>query len=352
MFSWPTQLRVNELVIQDVQDGVLVVDAAGAVRLHNRQAITLIGSDSLDALAVDRLAPDLARQLAEWRERGVVAGDPIRFGLSGRRVHARFQSAGVAGSSLVLIFLEDLSRLEEEAQRVKLVALGRLTASIAHEIRNPLSAITHASDLMAEENRAQGRERLSRIIRDNASRLDRMVRDVLELNRRDRVLPEPIPLADFVTSFIQEFAQYEKLPPTGFAVSIEPDLVADFDRVHLNQILWNLVRNAWRHSTQRVGAVGVRAEIAAGRLELHVCDDGPGVPAELQGQLFEPFFTTFSKGTGLGLYIARELAAANGVALDYVRRESEAGADFRMRWPNPTTRRAPLADPDASHETT
>lgn len=325
------QLRVNELVIQDVQDGVLVVDTDGAIRLHNRQASALVGAASLDGDTLEARAPDLARQLEAWRASAVASGEALRFQPGGPRVRARFQSAGVAGGSLALVFLEDLSRLEEESQKVKLVALGRLTANIAHEIRNPLSAITHAADLMAEENRAQGRERLSRIIRDNAHRLDRMVKDILELNRRDRVQIEPIPLADFVTSFLADFAQYDGAPPAVFAVEIDPAHVVEFDRVHLHQVLWNLVRNAWRHSRQDSASVRIRAAIAKGRLELHVSDDGPGVPADLQGQLFEPFFTTFSKGTGLGLYIARELAQANGVALEYA--PGGPGADFLLRWP-------------------
>jgi two-component system, NtrC family, sensor histidine kinase PilS len=329
------QLRVNELVIQDVADGVLVVDATGLVRQHNRQAAQLLGQSDLDGRALAELAPAFTQQLAEWRAGRAGEREPIRIAATERRVRARFQGAGVAGASLTLVFIEDLSRLEEEAQRVKLVALGRLTANIAHEIRNPLSAITHASDLMAEENRAHGRERLGRIIRDNAYRLDRMVRDVLELNRRDRAQIEPIALAAFVDTFVEEFTQYGKLAPEAFVIEIAADVVAAFDRVHLHQILWNLVGNAWRHSSQSAASVRVRAESVGGRLELHVIDDGPGVAPEARAQLFEPFFTTFSKGTGLGLYIARELAAANGAVLEYVAPAAgttAGGADFRLRW--------------------
>jgi two-component system sensor histidine kinase PilS (NtrC family) len=324
------QLRVNELVIQDVQDGVLVVDAAGIVRQSNRQAAALIGAARIDHLPVDVIAPDLAKQLHGWRNRDAGARDVVRLPDPERRVRVRFQDAGVSGRSFTLVFLEDLSRLEQEAQKVKLVALGRLTASIAHEIRNPLSAITHATDLLAEENRAAGRERLARIIRDNAYRLDRMVQDVLELNRRDLAQVEPLGLAAFVTTFLDDFAQYEKVARETFDVRIDAGLVAAFDRVHLNQVLWNLVRNACRHSTREPGSVILRAETLGGRIELHVCDDGPGVPEAVRGQLFEPFFTTFSKGTGLGLYIARELCAANGTTLAYV--PGTPGADFVIRW--------------------
>ena len=251
------------------------------------------------------------------------------------------------GADFSLIFLEDLSRLEDEAQRLKLVALGRLTANIAHEIRNPLSAITHANDLVREENRAAGRERLTRIIRDNAYRLDRMVKDVLELNRRDCVQAERFDLVVYLQTFIEEFTQAEGIPLDGVVLDNREERPAvaqpqvqtaahqharliECDRVHLNQILWNLARNAWRHSRQQSASVQFQVETLSGRLALHVIDDGPGIPLELRAQLFEPFFTTYSKGTGLGLYIARELAAANGASLDYV--PGREGADFRIHW--------------------
>ncbi len=204
---------------------------------------------------------------------------------------------------------------------------GRLTANIAHEIRNPLSAISHAGELLAEENRQPGRDRLNRIIRDNAKRLDRMVKDVLELNRRDRVQPETIRLATFLEMFIDDLVQNEGYQRDAFRVDADAEAVVEFDRVHLNQVLWNLARNAWRHSRQRPAACGSRWCATAG-VELRMIDDGEGVPEHLRGQLFEPFFTTYSGGTGLGLYIARELCAANGAELIYGERAQ--GAEFRV----------------------
>jgi two-component system sensor histidine kinase PilS (NtrC family) len=324
------QLRINQLVIRDVDDGVMVVDAAGLVRQHNPRVDALLGRPAPGLAPVDAYSPELAGALADWREGRARAG-AFLLPESGRRVRPRFvRPAGAEGDSFTVIYLEDLSKLEDQARQMKLAALGRLTANIAHEIRNPLAAITHAAELMLEENRAPARERLTRIIRDNAKRLDRMVRDVLELNRRDRVQPEPIRLGGALAAFLDEFAYNERLDRAGFVLELESDETVEFDRVHLQQILWNLVRNAWRHSQKRAGSVRVRLQRQGSRLELHVVDDGPGVAKELQGQLFEPFFTTFSGGTGLGLYIARELAAANGAVLEYVDRPE--GADFRIAW--------------------
>jgi len=325
-----SQLRINQLVIQDVQDGVLVVDPNGLVRSHNRRVDQLLGRVAPELDQIDAYSPELGRALAEWREGRGRTTATLTLGDSSTLVRARFVEAGVAGDRFTVIYLEDISKLEDQARQVKLAALGRLTANIAHEIRNPLAAITHAVELLREENRQPGRERLTRIIHDNAGRLDRMVKDVLELNRRDRVQAEAIRVGAFLAAFVDEFVQNEQLDRNAFALERNGDGVVEFDRVHLQQILWNLARNAWRHSRKSAGSVRLRLQRLGGRLELHVIDDGSGVARDLQSQLFEPFFTTYSAGTGLGLFIARELCAANGAVLDYIDRT--AGADFRITW--------------------
>jgi two-component system sensor histidine kinase PilS (NtrC family) len=325
------QLRINRLIVRDVQDGVLVVDANGLVRLHNPRVSELLGRVLPEGSRVEAFSEELAQRLAAWRagRGGGIAN--MQFADSGRLVRARFVSAGAAGDAAALVFLEDLSKLQEQAQQLKLAALGRLTASIAHEIRNPLSAITHAGDLLYEENRGPQKERMVQIIRDNARRLERMVHDVLELSRRDRVRPEPIRVRQYLLTFIEEFARNEgQIPGESFAVEAGNDVTVEFDRAHLNQVLWNLLHNAWRHCRKLAGSVRIAASRKANRVELHVIDDGEGVPKALQAQLFEPFFTTFASGTGLGLYIARELCAANGATLDY--QDRGAGADFRILW--------------------
>jgi two-component system sensor histidine kinase PilS (NtrC family) len=325
------QLRINQLVIQDMQDAVLVVDGNGLVRQHNPQVSALLGSQAPELDQIENFSPEIARALEHWRNAAGGAVETLLLSGSGKFVRARFVEAGVAGGSISLVFLEDLSRLQEQAQQLKLAALGRLTANIAHEIRNPLSAISHASELLVEEQRGPSQERLLRIIQDNSKRLDRMVSDVLELTRRDRVHPEAIQLAIFLPTFIDEFGQNERIPATSFALEVHEASEIVFDRVHLQQVLWNLLRNAWRHSRQREASVRVVVRRRANRVELDVIDDGEGVPTHLRQQLFEPFFTTYSVGTGLGLYIAREMCAANAAVLEYVVPPGEAaGADFRI----------------------
>ena len=323
------QLSVSERVIRDMQDGVMVVDSSEKVRQWNPQAEALLG---VHAPAYPDLASFSVTLAGEYRNFKSDTKDrltSLRVPGSGALLRARFVRAGESGD--VLIYLEDMGRIQQQAQQIKLAALGRLTANIAHEIRNPLSAISHAAELLLEEKRAEGYERLSRIITDNARRLERLVRDVLELGRRDRASPEPIRLAGFLESFLEEMAMHEQTDRTLFALKAGADTTLLFDRTHLNQVMWNLLSNAKRYCSGRPGAVRIEtAELpsSSGRVELHIIDDGAGVGEEAAGKIFEPFFTTHSKGTGLGLYIARELCEANDAVLEWV--GNEPGAHFRI----------------------
>ena len=233
--------------------------------------------------------------------------------------------------SPTVIFVEDAGRIRAQAQQMKLVALGRLTASIAHEIRNPLSSIGHAADLMLEEGkRSEGDQRLLAIIRDNTLRLDRMVQEVLYLNRRDRAQPETFDGALYLRQFAHEFCGTEKVPEGVFRIDAQVTQKVLFDRSHFDQVLWNLSRNAWRHCYRKEGSVSMvlRPGTRDNTLQLDVIDDGPGVPASALPHLFEPFFTTDAQGTGLGLYIARELSEVNGAHVDYL--AGKNGAHFRL----------------------
>ncbi len=322
------QLSVSERVIRDMQDGVMVVDLKEKVRQWNPQAEMLLRVRA-------PVQPDLASFSVVLAEQyRIYKGDAreriasLRVPGSGALLRARFVLAGESGD--VLIYIEDMGRIQQQAQQIKLAALGRLTANIAHEIRNPLSAISHAAELLREEKRIEGQARLSRIINDNAQRLERLVRDVLELGRRDRTSQEPVRLTGFLESCLEEMAMHERIDPTVFALAVEADTVLLFDRTHLNQVLWNLLSNALRYCSGGSGAIRieVRNMATSGRTELHIIDDGAGIDEEAQGKIFEPFFTTHGKGTGLGLYIARELCEANDAELEWI--DNAPGAHFRI----------------------
>ncbi|HSD60432.1 MAG TPA: ATP-binding protein [Burkholderiales bacterium] len=323
--------QVSRLVIQDMHDGVLVVDGEGVVRQRNTRAEQLFGLGPGAGALLASCAPVLAERFAAWRSGAADEFDLLRIAPANRLVRTRFVAVSEERERGAVIFLEDMSRVQAQAQQLKLASLGRLTANIAHEIRNPLSAISHASELLQEEPTATPtQKRLTGIIRDNTYRVDRMVQEVMQLNRRDRAMQEVFPAADFLRAFADGFAQNERLPREGFALEVEGEPRLCFDRSHLNQVLWNLCRNAWRHGRKREGSVKLRAVPGAtpNTTLIEVQDDGPGIPAALRSQVFEPFFTTVTSGTGLGLYIAREICDANGATLDCL--DTETGAHFRI----------------------
>jgi two-component system sensor histidine kinase PilS (NtrC family) len=321
------QTRVNQLVIADMQDGVLVLDRQGRVVEHNPQAMRLLGMDTLLGLALGAVLPGLEARWHAWRDAGARPPVSVDLEARGKEVRARLLDTGTE-DRFTVVFVEDMTRSREHAQQLKLAALGRLTANIAHEIRNPLSAISHASELLDEERRDEDRARLTRIIHDNTLRLERLVADVLQLNRRDRISAERIVLNTWLRGFLEEFNANESVPAGRIVVEPARDAWVEFDREHLRQVLWNLLRNAVRHARAEPGSVRLAARAFGDQVELNVTDNGPGVPVSVQGQLFEPFFTTDSKGTGLGLYLARELSAANRAPLEYV--NDQPGAHFRV----------------------
>jgi two-component system, NtrC family, sensor histidine kinase PilS len=326
--------QVNQLVIQDMQDGVLVVDERGVIRQINSRAEAILGPlrRSHREVLLQDYAPTLAARLGQWRRDPSSGFDPLRTVQTHKPTAARFVQAGISRNVGVVIFLEDLTRVQQQAQQLKLASLGRLTANIAHEIRNPLSAINHATELLLEESalRSPSHARMLQIIHDNTQRLDRMVQDVLKLNRRDRAVREDFDLGDYLETFAAEFCEIDKVPADTIHVETEIEATISFDRSHLNQIMWNLCRNALRYCQKKPGSivVSVQSGPRQGTVELNVIDDGMGVAESLRAHLFEPFFTTASSGTGLGLYIAREICEANAATLEYV--ERPVGAQFSL----------------------
>src|SRR5436190_3889275 len=325
--------QVNRLIIQDMQDGVLVVDLNGVVRGHNAQVTRLLGGFGRmrGGMRLAEFSSTLHDYWRRWQEDFAEALPPFKVDVTQRLLRVRLVRIGAGLNGGTLIYLEDLGRAQSEAQQMKLAAMGRLTASIAHEVRNPLSAINQAAQLLEEDGSvAPEGQRLLLMIRNNAKRIDRIVGEVMQLNRRDRQQPEVIPLVDFMTSLVEEIVQAEAIPPRGVVMQVPDDLLVIFDRGHLNQIVWNLVRNAWQHCQKKESSIRILARpgYMGDAVILELGDDGQGIPAELRGQIFEPFLTTRPGGTGLGLYIARELADANGAALELL--PKGPGAHFRI----------------------
>ncbi|WP_410500068.1 sensor histidine kinase [Chitinibacter sp. S2-10] len=321
--------QVNARILQDVSDGVFVVDEQNIIRQYNEQAARLTGLKPAIGSSLYADVPELATPLIRWRSQPGVATELVQTAGGRNTLRARFVPLSSDGNGNVLIYLEDMARLRREAQQLKLAALGRLTANLAHEIRNPLGAISQAAELLREEVPENAvLQKLTRIINDNSLRLERMVKEVLELNRRDRVTRQEIRLADWLMTFNEQFTLQEKIQQP---IQIECDrkVLVHFDSGHLQQVLWNLARNGWRYCSQRAGSLQIIVTRQHDFWVLDVLNDGPSVPTDALSQLFEPFFTTDSKGTGLGLYIAREICAANGALLEYLA-PPRGGACFRI----------------------
>ncbi|HEY8024736.1 MAG TPA: ATP-binding protein [Burkholderiaceae bacterium] len=353
------QEAINRLVIADMGDGILVVEPDSTVQISNPAAERMLGISLASGDAVFRLIDRAAlTQIAEaffqWlgkteRERlsetsvfvVVRPGDEApmlgattiwgwRRELS-VRLKLRFgtvKAIGLEGDRTV-IFLQDVTEIENQAQQLKLASMGRLTASIAHEVRNPLSAISYASSLLAEDIVAPGSKRLLNIIGDNVARLNRMIEDILNLSRKALVHGEPIQLLPFFTEIAEELRQTYAISEDVLQLIDIGEQSVRFDPLHLREVLTNLLSNAIRYASRKPGSVRLHLASNTGRLELHVQDDGVAISPEVRAHLFEPFYTTSSKGTGLGLYLARELCLNNGAMLDYEYRmeKSEDGVE-------------------------
>ena len=348
--------QINALITHEMQDGVLVVDQHLNIQHHNIQAATLLGleEDEWHKKQLQEIAPEIAELMQQWLEtpKQTVNKSPhhiLKVDTLSHELRVSFlpidaqKDADNLGTEKTMpsdkkmmqgavIFLEDWSQMQTQAHQVKLAALGRLTANIAHEIRNPLSAISHANQLLQEDEEVTpANMRMLQIISDNVQRLDQIIKDVLELNRRDRTNQEVIQLDHFISDFYSQFCAVEKIPAHCFHLALKnTDTNILFDRRHLNQILWNLCKNGWRHSKQVENSLKLDVYLVSRTQTLHVdiIDNGDGIPTSVSSHLFEPFFTTEKSGTGLGLYIARELADANGAKLQF--KTSSAGSQFSM----------------------
>ena len=325
--------QLNQYIIQQLQSGVLVVDPDNDIRLANQTAHTLLGFGQQPRTQLAQTAPDLAQQLHHWKNDNQWQPQAFQSPRAGSTLIPRFSELQTAGGKGTLILLEDSAQLAQKTQQIKLASLGRLTASIAHEIRNPLGAISHAAQLLAESDKLdQGDKRLTEIICNHSKRVNTIIENVLQLSRRSASHPQDLALTDWLTEFRKEFVQMDGLRPKQLELDIEPrDVRIRVDPGHLHQVLTNLCQNAFDHAGEGT-AVRLRVRRAdKAAVWLDVVDNGPGIDAETAEQMFEPFYTTASSGTGLGLYIVRELCEINQARLSY-QPVPEGGSSFRIRF--------------------
>ncbi|QOW22559.1 sensor histidine kinase [Novilysobacter avium] len=326
--------EVNELIIRRLRTGVLLVDGQNRVQLANEAALLLLGEAGDGHRDLALALPELSRRLAAWRESGVVDDGPLQVATDQNDVIPRFTRL-LAGSDQTLVFLDDTSLLSRRAESMTLATLGRFSASLAHEIRNPLAAINYAVQLLEEsDDIAVSDRRLLEIIRQQGQRMNGIVENVLGLARREPASPDYVDLVALVNRFVNEYRAGHPLEnDTLVATSERPEVQALVDPRHLLQVLTVLVHNALTYG--RMPGEPARVSVHVHQDDrrhpiIDVTDRGPGIPERVAQQLFQPFFTTSGHGTGLGLYIARELILANQASLDFIALPA-GGSCFRIR---------------------
>lgn len=338
--------QLSQYIVQHLRESILVIDTQDRIRLINESAAQILGDDrAYPAALLGEASPRLLYLLETWRQnQGSTAvfppPDQTFVAADGARViRAHFAPLGSANPTPVLVFLEDTSLLAEKVQQSKLAALGRLSASIAHEIRNPVGAMSHAAQLLAESPHLGGDERrLTEIMRTNGERVSTIINNVLQLSKREDTRVERMSLQVWAEEFQEEFCDTMQLPRARLRTSDPvPAIEVRADPSQLRQIVWNLCENALKHALQDRPDDPVEMQFGRltpnGRPYLQVMDRGHGVSPQYAERIFEPFFTG-GRGTGLGLFLARELAQTNGATLLYEPRHG-GGSIFRLVFSDP-----------------
>jgi two-component system, NtrC family, sensor histidine kinase PilS len=335
------QAQVNELVIENLGDGVLVVDADARVRTANpaarRQLGEAAGPQSNPLMLTDQMAwhplAELARRTfytASSQRADVAIDDGVG---SPRRVQVRTRLTAAQddpAQSLCVMFLEDLRELEARLRTEKLAAMGRMSAAVAHEIRNPLAAIAQANALLDEDLTEPSQRQLSGMVRQNAQRLAQIVEEILDISRVQHQGPTAAPLQllldDSVTLACGDWAAQSGIGERLQLALAAPAVQVAFEADHLRRVLINLLDNAKRYASKQPGSIRVTTQRIGRESTLRVWSDGTPLESTVRQHLFEPFFSSESRSSGLGLYICRELCERHGAQIGYRRGSGPAGA--------------------------
>jgi two-component system sensor histidine kinase PilS (NtrC family) len=337
--------QLSQYIVQHLRESILVVDPSDGIRLINESAAQVLGDTlALPGALLGEVAPRLLYLLETWRrDESVPSGDAGTFVAAdgARIIRPHFAPLGNTDPAPVIVFLEDTGEIAARVQQTKLAALGRLSASIAHEIRNPIGAMSHAAQLLAESPELRGEDRrLTQIMQVNSIRVSTIIDNILQLSRREAPKPETLTLARWTHRFRDEFNATLQLHDKGLVIDpTAEDIGVRIDGSQLHQIVWNLCQNSVLHALPEAADRSI--ELRYGRLAgigrpyLQVADRGKGIETGDAERIFEPFFTKAKRGTGLGLFLARELAQANGATLLYEARDG-GGSIFRIVFADPS----------------
>ena len=333
--------QLNEQIVRRMRTGIVALSADHTVLLSNEASQQLLGLEHPIPLfgKLEHVSLLLDAACFAWQQNHQLRPISFKNTPASPSISASFAKlANHESGGTILLFLEDTTQLTQQAQQMKLASLGRLTASIAHEVRNPLGAISHATQLLAESDViADADRRLLEIIEQHCRRMNSVVENVLSVSRRQLSSPQTFALQEWLRDFREEYLHQ---PGETLEIMIQlqdKSTIIRFDPQQLYQVVNNLVMNGLRYSLQHSGKA--RILIEGGQLELNgqpyldIIDEGKGISETQREHLFEPFFTTEVTGTGLGLYLSREICEANQARLDYIPRAT--GACFRVTFAHP-----------------
>lgn len=323
---------LNSQIIAVLESGIMYVDSNNRVQLANEMALEFLGaSESTLPLALPEVSPNLANALREWQTKSTSGNRPFTNNNNNLELLPGFSRLSDHGT---LIKIEDHRQIKQQVQQLKLASLGRLSASIAHEIRNPLGAISNAVQLLGEsEKLTEEDSRLIDIAENHTRRINRIIEDVMLLSRRKSARTEQLSLQQHLGQFQREFLEQHQLSESTLSVQDVANEYALFDSLHLHQILWNLCTNSITHNSIDNLEISIKCtRLASGSVCIEVADNGIGIPENNQASVFEPFFTTEECGTGLGLYIIRELCELNHASIEFMPQSN--GACFRITMPS------------------
>lgn len=332
--------ELNHLIIQRMRTGIVVVNSDHHIVLINDACWKMFGMPTMSKhQSLEYFSPELEKQLTQWLADPYKRNRPFRPQPTGPEVQVNFTVMEASDQSNFLIFVDDNTRMAQQAQQLKLASLGGLTASIAHEIRNPLGAISHAAQLLEEStDLKKGDARLAEIIHQHTVRANKVIENVLQLSRRKQSSPELLDMKEWLEQFISDFCTNQDQNCDIKFVCAQEGLQFRVDSSQIHQVLTNLFHNGVRYSEKHTGkrslTVVADFNIQTEQPILDIIDQGVGIPLEQQDKIFEPFYTSEKSGTGLGLYIARELCEANQARLDI--QPVSNGCCFRITFSHPS----------------
>ncbi|WP_163835132.1 sensor histidine kinase [Spartinivicinus ruber] len=330
--------KLNQVIIQRMRTGILVISNDQHLIMMNEAAKFLLNSSNYPK-TIEQASTQLKQALIKWQNNPRTRIEPFQATTESPKVKANFTRLPMSGHVNTLVFLDDISLLTQQAQQLKLASLGRLTASIAHEIRNPLGAISHAAQLLHESpDITRADERLIEIIQNHSKRVNNIIENILQVAKRKQAQPETLQLEPWLRKHLSEEHFTGIQSPLFDIQAFNSQVEVVFDPHQLSQVVTNLCQNGLRYSYLNTGEAYLKIVISmkqdTGQPYVDIIDKGPGIQNGLSEQIFEPFYTTETIGTGLGLYISRELCEANQASLNLIKR-SESGCCFRITFAHP-----------------